>query len=96
LPDDFSKPIPTKFSPSELEFLDALTKRTRLSRSEIIRRAVWLLKREAEASGNIHSFLGALGDFRQATLDSSPVVSKGPQFKHITGHLPPHNQDAPA
>lgn len=63
--EELSKPIPTKFSKEELDFLNELKERTNLSRSELIRRSVWLLYRESDGAENIHKFLGDLADERR-------------------------------
>jgi hypothetical protein len=95
--DDYSKPIPTKFSPTEVEFLDALKKRTNISRSEIIRRAVWLLKHQADASGNIHAFLGELGELRHdGRLDLVATHAHAVDFEDPRQPLPQHQKEQPA
>jgi len=56
--------VPTKFNKIELLFMAELKKRTNLSRSEIIRRAVWLMYRESLKAKNVHQFLGEIGEDR--------------------------------
>ena len=76
--EEYSKPIPTKFSVEELKFLNELKERTNLSRSELIRRSVWLLYREAERAENVHEFLGDIADERR-TGEKSPRKSDAPK-----------------
>ena len=59
--------------------LAELKRRTGLSRSELIRRAVWLLASQAERSENIHAFLGALAEERLAVSESPAPHSARPK-----------------
>lgn len=61
---NLTAPIPTKFSREELAFIDEVKRRTGLSRSEIIRRAVAHLHHEAQKAPNLHAFLGSIAEAR--------------------------------
>lgn len=76
------KPVPTRFDRSENEAIETLHRRTGLSRAEIVRRAVRLLRRRYEDGGSAAFIIEELSPhYRSSRTTDEGSTGYGPKKK---------------